>query len=63
MTFKYSKSGRELWMAKYRAGAGGTPVAIKIDGGGDIYITGSETPDENGKYEIATVKYRQMHRP
>ena len=67
LTVKYSPSGQELWRVRYDGDAHGDdiPVALKIDGLGNILVTGmSASPalfpvGETGvsRYDYATVKY------
>jgi len=45
-TVKYNANGAQQWVARYDV-ADGTPAALAVDQGGNVYVTGSE----------ATVKY------
>src|SRR6185503_11776678 len=52
-TVKYSKTGKQLWLAKYRPEFGvGRAEALQIDKQGSVYVTGS-TEDERGTGRIA----------
>ncbi len=58
LTLKLNPDGSEAWRATYQGSAGRAdePVAMVIDGSGNVYVTGSET-DANGVTDIVTIKY------
>jgi hypothetical protein len=58
-TVKYDAQGNQLWVSVYDGPQGGDdwPEAVAVDGGGNVYVTGSsdDLADEGPDY--ATVKY------
>jgi hypothetical protein len=60
-TIKYDSSGNQLWVARYIGPAnGGSNVAnaIKVDGSGNVYVTGYSTGlDSINVLDYATIKY------
>jgi hypothetical protein len=55
-TIKYSQSGQEEWVARYRGpGNEGTAKAIAIDAAGNVYVTGGVAMCLNPAY--GTIKY------
>jgi hypothetical protein len=60
-TIKYDSSGNELWVARYIGPANGganVATAIKVDGLGNVYVTGYSTgSDTFNPYDYATIKY------
>ncbi len=56
-TIKYSQSGQEEWVARYRGpGNEGQGNAIAVDAAGNVYVTGGIAMCQNPAY--ATIKYR-----
>lgn len=57
-TIKYDKDGREIWVAGYNGSANGwdNPVAIDVDGNGNVYVTGTSR-EWNSFYDFMTIKY------
>lgn len=57
-TIKYNPAGIQQWVARYNGPANGTdmPVSIKVDGSGNVYVTGSSQNPANFT-SYATVKY------
>jgi uncharacterized delta-60 repeat protein len=57
-TIKYNHAGVRQWVARYNgpASASDTCVALKLDGAGNVYVTGSST-GSNGKSDYLTIKY------
>lgn len=57
-TVKYDSDGIQQWVAHYDGPANGDDVAadIKIDGSGDVYVTG-ESRGPGTEYDYSTVKY------
>ncbi|MFI5252377.1 MAG: SBBP repeat-containing protein [Bacteroidota bacterium] len=58
LTIKYDSNGVEQWTARYDGPAHGddTPVAIAVDGNGDVVVTGGSVGDV-GLFDFLTVKY------
>ena len=55
-TIKYSQSGQEEWVARYRGpGNEGQGNAIAVDAAGNVYVTGGIAMCQNPAY--ATIKY------
>ena len=56
---KYDPAGQRLWSRRY-AGAGGqldSPVAIKTDANGNVYVFGTEFGGYSSWYNLVTIKY------
>ncbi|NOS84205.1 MAG: T9SS type A sorting domain-containing protein [Ignavibacteria bacterium] len=57
-TMKYDSSGNLTWMRRYDEGFDDIPVAVEVDGAGNIYVTGSsENSSLNGCEKYLTLKY------
>ena len=59
-TVKYSSSGAEQWISRYRSSEKLTdePKALAIDGNGNVYVTGMNIePITSGSADYVTVKY------
>ena len=56
-TSKYNSAGQEQWVARYNGPRNGSdyPVALALDGAGNIYVTGVSSNGTNKDY--ATIKY------
>ena len=57
-TVKYDASGNELWVARYNSGGGADDraVALAVDDGGNVYVTGY-SPGDLSAPDYVTVKY------
>ena len=55
-TVKYDASGAEQWVARYGGPARDLAEAIKVDGSGNVYVTGSSSSG-SASVDYATVKY------
>ena len=55
-TIKYDKDGNMLWEAGYDGGGNDIPVAIAVDGTGNVIVTGATQP-ASGNFDIVTIKY------
>ena len=60
-TVKYSRTGTELWVARYNgpANRSDSPVGIALSAAGEIFVTGA-SPGGNYYQDCATVKYDSM---
>ena len=60
VTMKYTPAGNEEWIAKYSYGSGTTnsPVAIKVDKTGNVYVVG--TSSWGGQSVFTVIKYTQI---
>jgi hypothetical protein len=58
-TIKYDPTGTELWVARYNGldNASDSALAIAIDAGGNVYVTGQSMSSATADYDYATVKY------
>ncbi len=41
LTIKYDNNGNELWTARYDNGEDDAPVAVEVDGAGNVYVAGT----------------------
>ncbi len=58
LTLKLNPDGSEAWRDVYQGSAGKAdePMALVLDGSGNVYVTGSEQ-DNNSVNDIVTIKY------
>ncbi|MFH1863045.1 MAG: SBBP repeat-containing protein [bacterium] len=56
-TIKYSPTGILLWEARYDAGDDDCPLAIEVDGSGNVYVTGYAGGGLSSDDDWATIKY------
>ncbi|MBD3285853.1 T9SS type A sorting domain-containing protein [candidate division WOR-3 bacterium] len=62
-TVKYNSEGEEQWVSRYDGPEGDDDYAcdLKVDGSGDIYVTGYSTGSEpDSSYDFATVRYNSQ---
>jgi hypothetical protein len=60
ITLKYDGSGNQLWVKTYRASNGGDAytTALALDGSGNVYVTGSSSPEyAMAENRYTTIKY------
>jgi hypothetical protein len=55
-TIKYNSSGVQQWVARYNGGFADNANSIKVDGTGNVYVTGGSIGNVTG-YDYATIKY------
>jgi uncharacterized delta-60 repeat protein len=57
-TIKYSPSGTQLWVSRYKGPGKGwdDPCAIAVDGSGNVYVTGTSLGSGSNN-DYATIKY------
>lgn len=58
LTLRYSPTGNLLWSVRYTGSAGGNDFAraVRVDAGGNAYVTGYSEGDGTG-FDVATIKY------
>jgi hypothetical protein len=58
-TVKYDANGNQLWVGRYDSPNGKpyTAAALAVDGGGNVFVTGSASVTNGGGNDYATVKY------
>jgi hypothetical protein len=58
LTVKYDANGNQLWARPYNNGVGDFGHVVRVDGPGNIYVTGrSHTSSANQTFDVATLKY------
>ena len=59
LTVKHNAAGALVWARTHDGGLGqdDSSNAVAVDGGGNVYVTGSSRVQSDADYDIATVKY------
>jgi hypothetical protein len=62
LTIKYDSNGNEVWQRIYDGpgSSGDLPFDLKIDGLGNIIVTGASNGIGTGNYDFVTVKYNSL---